>query len=114
MPFRLARIADPLLSTAVKVGVTSPPGNAKPSASVFSDCNDRVVLLDQADGPARHLNRLHQLPQRILHQHDMRRFMRHLGAVAHRDADIGIGQRDGVVDAVADHGDDLALATQRR
>ena len=36
MPFRLARIAEPLLSTAVKLGNTSPPGRAKPSASVFS------------------------------------------------------------------------------
>ena len=43
----------------------------------------------------------------------MRRFMHHLGAVAHRDADIGIGQGDGVVDAVADHGDHFSPAPQR-
>jgi phosphate uptake regulator len=35
-PFRLARIAEPLLSTAVSSGVTNPPGNASASASVFS------------------------------------------------------------------------------
>ena len=39
-------------------------------------------------------------------------FQRHVGAAAHGDADIGRGQRRGVVDAVADLGDDLALRLQ--
>ena len=33
-----------------------------------------------------------------------------VGAGAHRDAEVGLGQRGGVVDAVADHRDDPALA----
>ena len=35
-----------------------------------------------------------------------------VGAGAHRQAEVGLGQRGGVVHAVADHGDDLALALQ--
>ena len=35
-----------------------------------------------------------------------------VGAGAHREAEVGLGQRGGVVDAVADHRDDAALALQ--
>ena len=42
------------------------------------------------------------------------RFTRNLGAaLAHRDADIGVGQGRRVIDAVADHRDDLALALEK-
>jgi hypothetical protein len=37
---------------------------------------------------------------------------RHVGAGAHGDADIGLGQRRRVVDAVAGHRDDAALGLQ--
>ena len=35
-----------------------------------------------------------------------------VGAGAHGEAEVGLGERGGVVDAVADHGDDLALGLQ--
>ena len=35
-----------------------------------------------------------------------------VGAGAHGDAEVGLGEGGGVVDAVADHGDDLALGLQ--
>ena len=38
----------------------------------------------------------------------------HVGAGADGDADVGLRQRGGVVDAVADHGDDRALSACSR
>ena len=105
-------IADPLLITAVITGLTSPPGRASARASVFKPVDDHVILLDQRDRAARNVDRLDELPQRVFHQHDMRGFVRHVGAVLHGDADIGEAQRRGIVDAVADHGDDVAAALQ--
>ena len=35
-----------------------------------------------------------------------------VGAGAHGDAEVGLGEGGGVVDAVADHGDDLAVGLQ--
>ena len=46
------------------------------------------------------------------HQRDAGRMHRHVGAGAHRDADVRRRQRRRVVDAVADHGHDLALGLQ--
>ena len=45
-------------------------------------------------------------------QRDAGALDRHVGAGAHRDADIGGGERGRVVDAVARHGDDAAVAPQ--
>ena len=39
---------------------------------------------------------------------------RDVGAGAHREAEVGLGERGGVVDAVADHRDDPALGLQPR
>ncbi len=41
------------------------------------------------------------------------RLDRDVGARADREAEVGLGERRGVVDAVADHRDDLAGALQR-
>ena len=49
-----------------------------------------------------------------LHQRDVRRLHRHVGAGADGDADVRLGQRRRVVDAVADHRDDAALAPAGR
>ena len=46
------------------------------------------------------------------HQRQVRRLDGHVGAGAHGEAEVGLGQGGGVVHAVADHGDDLALALQ--
>ena len=47
-----------------------------------------------------------------LHQRDAGALDGDFGAGAHGDADIGLGQRGRVVDAVAGHGDDAALGRQ--
>ena len=47
-------------------------------------------------------------------QHDAGGLDRDVGAGADRDADVGAGQRRGVVDAVADHRDPLARAPAAR
>ena len=50
----------------------------------------------------------------VVEQHDRRRLARDVGpATAHRDADVRRLQRGGIVDAVAGHGDDLAVGLQR-
>ena len=36
----------------------------------------------------------------------------HVGAGAHGDADVGLGERGGIIDAVAGHGYDAAFALQ--
>ena len=46
------------------------------------------------------------------HQGEVTGFDGDVGAVAHRDAEIGLRQRGRVVDAVADHGDDATLGLQ--
>ena len=50
----------------------------------------------------------------IVEQHEIRCFARHVGtAFAHGDADVRALQRRCVVDAIAGHGDDLAVGLQR-
>ena len=44
------------------------------------------------------------------HQRDRRGFGGDVGARGHRDADVGLRQRRRVVEAVADHGHDAAVA----
>ena len=51
----------------------------------------------------------------VVAQHDCGGLLRHVGASStHGDAHIRLSQRRCVVDAVADHGDDLAAHLQRR
>ena len=51
--------------------------------------------------------------QIVVGQRDVGGLDGHVGTgQAHRDPDIGGGQRRGVVDAVADHADDVTLALQ--
>jgi hypothetical protein len=61
----------------------------------------RMVACDSFRAP-------HDAAEIALQQRDAGAFHRHIGAGAHGDADIGGGQRRGVVDAVAGHGDDPA------
>ena len=46
------------------------------------------------------------------HQGEVAGLDRHVGAGAHGQAEVGLGQRGGVVDAVADHGHDPALGLE--
>ena len=45
-----------------------------------------------------------------LHEDHVRRLHRDVRSCADRDADVGLGQRRRVVDAVADHPDDATFA----
>ena len=46
------------------------------------------------------------------HEREVARLDRDVGAGAHRDPEVGLRERGGVVDAVADHRDDPAVALQ--
>ena len=59
---------------------------------------------------ARQPPRPHDAGEVALDQRHAGALHRDVGAGAHRDADIGGGERRRVVDAVAGHGDDAALA----
>ncbi len=59
---------------------------------------------------ARQPPRPHDAAQVALQQRDAGALDGDVGAGAHGDADVGGGQRRRVVDAVAGHGDDAALA----
>ena len=62
---------------------------------------------------ARLRRRARTMPAQVaLHQRDAGALHRHVGAGAHRDADVGLRQRRRVVDAVAGHGDHAALGLQ--
>ena len=50
--------------------------------------------------------------QVAFHQRDAGALDGHVGAGAHRDADVGLGQRRGIVDAVAGHRDDVPAGAQ--
>ena len=74
----------------------------------------REVLPDDAAAPASDPQRLDELEQIVAEEHDVRGLSRHVRSRAHRDPHVGLGQRGGVVDAVADHGDPLAGALAAR
>src|SRR5699024_9058604 len=70
------------------------------------------VRLDRAQGPAGEPDRVERGHQVPAHERDVGGLNGDVGAGAHRQAQVGLGQRRGVVDAVADHRDDLPLALQ--
>ena len=67
------------------------------------------VLLDVADRGARDLDGGDDALQAAADERDVGRLDRDVGAGPDREADVGLGQRRGVVDAVADHRHALAL-----
>src|SRR5699024_427243 len=70
------------------------------------------VGLDCAQCFAGEPDRVHRGPQVPAHEGDVGGLDGDVGAGAHRQAQVGLGQCWGVVDAVADHRDDLALALE--
>ena len=70
------------------------------------DEGEAEVLLHVAHGLLREPPRPRDAAQVALDQRDLRAVHRDVGARAHRDADIGLGQRRRIVDAVAGHRDD--------
>ena len=72
------------------------------------------VLADVVEDAAAFLDRLHDAGEIVVGQHHVGGLLRDVGAGdAHGDADIGGLERGRVVDAVAGHGDDVALALER-
>ena len=61
---------------------------------------------------AREPDRVGGDPQVAAHQRQVAGLDRDVGAGAHRQAEVGLRERGGVVDAVADHRDDPALVLQ--
>ena len=55
---------------------------------------------------------LRSCEQIAAHQREVAGFDGDVGAASHRDAEVCLGECCGVVDAVADHGDDLSFLLQ--
>src|SRR5699024_127521 len=70
------------------------------------------VGLDRAQGPAGEPDGVDRGPQVAAHEGDVGGLDGDVGAGAHGQAEVGLGEGGGVVDAVADHRDDLALGLQ--
>ena len=64
----------PLLSRAVD-RADQAARQSKSQRERIQDRDDDIVLLDEANGAAGNVDGLHELPQRILHQHDVGQFM---------------------------------------
>jgi len=58
------------------------------------------------EGVSADLDRVHQCPEVVVGQDHAPRLFRDLAAAPHRDADVRLLQRGGVVHGVAGHGDD--------
>ncbi len=67
------------------------------------------VLPDDSARPSRDGKRFDEAFKVVSEQHHVGALLRHVRAGPHGDTDIGLSQRRGVVDAVADHGDDTLL-----
>ena len=72
------------------------------------------VALDRAQGAPREPHGVRRRTQVAADQRQVGRGHRRVGAGPERDAEVGPGQRRGVVDPVADHRDDPALLLQAR
>ena len=108
----IAALAIIGLSSSPKNGYSTPAAIGTPSDVV--DEREEQVLPDVAHRRAAQTARAHDAAQVALDQRDAGALHRHVGAGAHRDADVGLRQRRRVVDAVAGHGDALALLPASR
>ena len=73
---------------------------------------EEQILPDVPHRRAAEANRLGNPAEIAFHERDARALHGHVGAGAHRNPDFGFAQGGGVVDAVAGHGDVLALRAQ--
>jgi hypothetical protein len=109
---------DSAIAAAAMIGdsrMPKAPGRARPRRSARRRrCRERRRrfwrMLRIVASPT--AARAHDAGQVALQQRDAGAFDGDIGAGAHGDADIGGGERRRVVDAVAGHGDDAALAAQ--
>ena len=98
------------LSRTPTAGIQHARGNR--NADQIVDEGEEQVLPNVAHGGSAEHDRPDDAAEIAFHQRDAGARDRHLGAGAHRDADIGRGQRGGVIHAVAGHGDDAAFGLQ--
>ena len=87
-------------------------GGDRDADDVISE-RPRVILMDIAHSRIRQVDEFHHPAQIAAHQCDIRRLHGHIRAGADGDAKIGLRQGGGIVDAVADHGDQLAVRAVR-
>ena len=87
-----------------KLGIEDAGGDRDAGGVV--DEGEEQVLPDVAHGRLRKPARANDAAEVALQQRDAGALHRDVGAGPHGDADLGGGERRGVVDAVAGHGDD--------
>ena len=92
-------------------GVQEPEGGQRQGGDVVGEGPEQVAL-DGAQGAAGQADGVGGRAQVAPDQGDVAGLDGHVGAGAHGQAQVGLGQRGGVVDTVADHGDDPALGLQ--
>ena len=80
--------------------------------SCSTDGQDRQLQLhvrgDASVDVAAEIDGAHERREVVVGEHDLARLLRDFGAAPHRDSDVGLLERGGVVDRVAGHGHDLA------
>ena len=93
------------------IGLSRPAAASGQGGEVVAERPGQVGL-DRAQGGAREAYGVRGGPQVVADQRQVGRLDRDVGAGAHGEAQVGLGQRGGVVDAVADHRDHAALLLQ--
>src|SRR5699024_11460414 len=91
--------------------IQQPEGRNRDGGAVVAEGPEQI-LLDRAQRAPREPDRIRGRPQVTADQGDISGFDGHVGAGAHRQAEVGLGQGGGVVDTVADLGHDLAFALE--
>ena len=115
--FETTETLDKLIAAAAIMGFKlSPRPQKRPPRPESRRCCRRrpqkEVLADVADRGAREFDRGDQVRERILHEDDVRTRQGHVGPGADGGADVGGGERRGVVHAVTHHEDALTLTLE--
>ena len=97
-------MSDAPMSATTAIHSVAQPATASTRNAPFSASENPMFARMLRDGRAAEPNRVGNLQQLVGHQRDVCGLERGVAAGdAHRDADVGRGQRGRVVDAVADH-----------
>jgi hypothetical protein len=91
--------------------VEEPGGGERERGDVVGEGPEQVAL-DRGEGAAGQADGVGGGAQVAADQGEVGCLDGDVGAGAHREAEVGLGERGGVVDAVADHGHDPALVLQ--
>ena len=95
------------IAAAAMIGFKQASDRERDRGDVVGEGPEEVAL-DRAQRPAGEADRVRRRAQVARDEGDVAGFDRNVGAGADRDPEVGLGERRSVVDAVADHGDDLA------